>query len=268
MLVSVIIATKNEAKNLDKCLESVIRQSFSGNDIEIIVVDNNSTDTTKGMAGKYTDRVFNASPERSAQKNFGARQAAGTFLFFLDADMTLSRDVLKECIETISKDKNLIALFVPEIVTGEKFFPCVRRFERSFYDGTVIDGVRFIKKSMFEKIGGFDESLWACEDWDLDKRLKKLGKFDIIQSSLFHNESKFNLKTYLSKKSYYAKNFDAYIKKWGEDDPDIKKQFGFWYRYIGVFTENGKWKWLLRHPVLTAGMYFLRILVGIKFIFR
>jgi glycosyltransferase involved in cell wall biosynthesis len=268
MLVSVIIATKNEAKNLDKCLVSVIGQSFSGTNIEIIAVDNNSTDTTKRIAGKYTNRVFNTSPERSAQKNFGARQATGTFLFFLDADMTLSRDVLKECVETISNGKNLIALFVPEIVMGEKFFPLVRRFERSFYDGTVIDAVRFIRKETFLESGGFDEKLYAGEDWDLDKRLKKLGKFSIIKSPLYHNEEGFSLSRYLKKKSYYSQNLDAYISKWGKSDPDIKKQFGFCYRFLGVFVENGKWKRLLRHPVLTAGMYFLRILVGIKFIFR
>ena len=94
------------------------------------------------------------------------------------------------------------------------------------------------------------------------RRLKKLGKFDIIKSPLYHNESEFSLTKYLAKKEYYSKNLDAYIAKWGKNDPDIKKQFGFSYRFFGVFIENGKWKKLVRHPILACGMYFLRILVG------
>ena len=50
------------------------------------------------------------------------------------------------------------------------------------------------------------------------------------------------------------------------DDKDIKKQFGLTYRYFGVFLENGKWKKLLSHPILTVGMYFLRFLVGVSFL--
>ncbi|MDD5606665.1 MAG: glycosyltransferase family 2 protein, partial [Candidatus Pacebacteria bacterium] len=54
--------------------------------------------------------------------------------------------------------------------------------------------------------------------------------------------------------------------KWGKDDPDIEKQFGLWYRYFWVFLEDGKLKKLLAHPVLTGGMYFLRVMVGINYI--
>lgn len=268
MLVSAIISTKNEEKNIEKCLKSVINQTYPAENIEIIVIDNHSSDKTRDLALKYTEKVFIGGPERSAQKNFGVRESRGEYFLHLDADMRLSENVVNECVEKIENDKNIIALYIPEIVSGESFFSKVRRFERSFYDGTVIDAVRFIKKDKFLKTDGFDENLYAAEDWDLDKRLKKLGKFDIIESPLYHNESEFNLKKYLKKKAYYSKNLDAYIAKWGKNDRDVKKQFGLYYRFIGVFVENGKWKKIVRHPILAAGMYFLRFLVGIKFIFR
>jgi len=268
MLVSVIINTKNEEKNIEKCLKSVIGQSFPAQNFEIIVIDNNSDDKTKEIARKYTDKVFNRGPERSAQKNFGVRVSKGEYFLHLDADMTLSDNVLIECAEKVRIRKDIIALYIPEIVTGKKYFSKVRRFERSFYDGTPIDGIRFIHKEKFLESGGFDENLYAAEDWDLDKRLKKMGKFDIIKSPLYHNESEFNLKNYLRKKAYYSQNLDAYIAKWGKNDPDIKKQFGFYYRFFGVFIENSKWQKLLRHPFLAGSMYFLRILVGIKFLTR
>ncbi len=123
----------------------------------------------------------------------------------------------------------------------------------------------------------------------MDKRIKKLGVIGFLSSPendsidsdfgaflkergiepsaygtcIYHNESEFILTKYLKKKKYYAETFSPYIKKWGKNDPDLKKQFGFLYRYFIVFIENGKWKRLLMHPILSFGMYFLRILVGL-----
>jgi len=273
MLISIIIATKNEERNIEACLESVLAQTYPKENIEIIVVDNNSTDRTKEIVNEFGQRfsslnlkVFNRGPERSAQKNFGVRESKGDYFLYLDADMRLSKNVISECMAKVSQDKEIIALYIPEKISGKGFWGKVRNFERSFYDGTVIDAVRFIQKEKFWEAGGFDERLYAGEDWDLDKRLKKLGKFDIIENPLYHNEEDFSLKKYLAKKAYYLGNIEIYISKWGKDDPDIKKQFGFYYRYLGVFFENGKWKKLLRHPILAGGVYFLRFLVGLQFL--
>lgn len=265
-LISVIITTRNEEKNIRNCLESIKKQSYPSDKIEIIIVDNFSEDKTVEIARDYTDKIFVKGPERSVQKNYGVNQSKGDFFVHLDADMVLSNQVLEECVEKVKGDSNLVALYIPEIVMGDKFFSRVRRFERSFYDATPIDGVRFIKRDVFLAVGGFDERMYACEDWDITKKLKKNGKIDIIQAVLYHNEAEFNLKKYLLKKGYYSGNMDVYIEKWGKDDSDLKKQFGLYYRFIGVFLENGKWTKLIAHPILTLGMYYLRILVGASFI--
>lgn len=142
----------------------------------------------------------------------------------------------------------------------------VRDFERSFYDATCIDYVRFAKRNKFLEIGGFDETLTGPENWDFDRRIKEIGRVDIINALLYHNERAFSLKKYLKKKCYYSEFFDKYIKKWGRDDPVIKKQLGVWYRYIGVFMEDKKWRRLIRHPMSTLGMYILRLLVGLRYL--
>jgi hypothetical protein len=182
--------------------------------------------------------------------------------------MTLHREVISDCIRKITKDAEGIALYISEIVMGKKFFSKVRRFERSFYDGTVIDCVRFVKKESFIRVGGFDENLTGPEDWDLDKKIRQIGKVGLVKTPIYHNEAEFNLKNYLKKKGYYAKKFDDYIGKWGKDDKEIKKQFNIFYRFFGVFFEKDKYKKIIRHPVLSVGMYFLRFLVGIKFLFK
>lgn len=264
MLASIIITTKNEEKNLKNCLNSILSQSFPVEEMEIVVVDNDSNDGTERVALAYTEKVFNFGPERSAQRNLGAKKAQGKYVLYLDADMAISPNLIEECVNKLENNQDLIALYIPEIIYGKSLWNKVRNFERSFYNGTAIDAVRFIRKDVFEKVGGFDESLTGPEDWDLDKKIRKIGKVDIIKNPLYHNETRFNLRKYIRKKGYYAKSFKAYIKRWGKNDPDIQMQFGFIYRYLGVFWENGKWHKLLRHPLLTSGMYFLRILVGIN----
>lgn len=332
MIISIIITTKNEEKNIENCLKSIVESGieiekyrdiedrnlekksktlnlYNSIPLEIIVVDNNSTDKTKEIARKYTPKVYNFGPERSAQRNFGIKKAKGKYVMFLDADMILAPTVIREAINKFQisnskcqinskfqiPNKCLVGLYIPEIVLGNSFWSRVRRFERSFYDGTVIDCVRIVRKDIFEKVGGFDTSLTGPEDWDFDKKVRNLGKvavladydFEKINKKLekfrnleikklrkitkhpviFHNEAEFNLKKYLAKKAYYSQSFAFYIQKWGKDDPDVKKQFGFWYRYFGVFLEKGKWKRLIRHPILAAGMWFLRGLVGASYIF-
>jgi len=267
-LVNVVITTKNEEKNIENCLKSIRSQSYS--EIEIIVVDNDSSDRTKEIALKYTDKVFDKGPERSAQRNFGMMvKAQGEYVMYLDADMILSPDLVSSCVDYMQKE-NCAALHISEIVLGQSFWSKVRRFERSFYDGTAIDGARFFRKDIFMRVGGFDESMSGPEDWDIDKKIKQIGQIGLVPAEgeravIFHNEAEFNLKKYLGKKAYYAQSFDSYINKWGENDPDIKKQLGLYYRFWGVFTERGKWTKMILHPFFTLGMFFLRFLVGVSF---
>lgn len=266
--ITIIINTKNEEKHIKRCLDSICSQNYPSEKIEIIVVDNASQDKTKEVSLKYTDKVYDKGPERSAQKNFGAKRAKGEWLLFIDADMVLSRDLVKNCVDAITGKEKIAGLFIREIVMGKKFWSRVRRFERSFYDGTVIDAVRFVRKSAFEDVEGFDEKLYACEDWDLTKRMEEKGDFVKVKSVIYHNEEEFNVKRYLNKKNYYIQNMEVYIKKWGKIDSDLKKQFGIAYRFFGVFIEDGKWKKLLAHPVMAIGMYYLRFLVGVKFLLK
>jgi len=300
--VSVVVTTKNEAHNIGNCLASVAAQDYPAEFLEIIVVDNGSADETKAIARRFTDLVFDKGPERSVQRNFGLLEAAtGGLVLFLDADMILSKTVVRRCADRLAAGRH-VALHIPEIVLGADYFPSVRRFERSFYDGTVIDGARFIRKDALAAVGGFDASLTGPEDWDLDKKLKGLGSigllsrydFDAVDAYvaglppdgfldaligfeaasgqdtplLFHNEAAFHLGRYLKKKTYYTGSAEAYIAKWTRQDPDIRRQYGAAYRFFGVFLENGRYRRLLAHPGKAFGMYFLRFLVGAMFLAR
>ena len=262
--VSVIVPTKNSIRTIRDCLSSIKKQTYSN--LEIIVVDNQSADGTFEAAKEFTEKCYDHGPERSAQRNFGAAKASGKFLLFIDSDMILTPKVVEECASSCM-EKDAVGVYIPEKIIGEGFLIKVRNFEREFYTGTVIDAVRFIRKDIFESVNGFDEMLTGPEDWDLDRRIKEQGKFMIINSPLLHNEGEFDVNTYTGKKEYYIKKgLETYKKKWGNDTV-VKMQLGAYYRLWRVFTENGKWKRLLRHPILMAGMYYLRLRVGFVYVF-
>jgi glycosyltransferase involved in cell wall biosynthesis len=218
--------------------------------------------------------------------------ASGKYVVYFDADMILTPGLIEQCVEQM-EGKEIVALYVPEIILGKSLFSRVRRFERQFYDATPIDAVRFIRKDTFVDSGGFDEILFASgsgEDWDLDKKIRLLGTVELLTSKtwefkshtwiiaiaakhgvilkkdwqgVLHNESTVKMINYLKKKRYYSTGFSGYISKWGKNDPDIRKQFGFFYRSLGVFIEYRKWKLLIRNPILYMLTIILKLTVVI-----
>jgi glycosyltransferase involved in cell wall biosynthesis len=289
-LVSVVVTTKNEERNIENCLRSIRMQTYKH--IEVIVVDNFSSDRTAVLARPLSDIVVDMGPERSRQRNHGLCELSqGFYALFIDADMVLAPQTIEQCISTM-KTSSAVALHIDEIVLGVGFLAKIRRFERSFYSGTVIDGARFFERSVFCGIGGFDESLPpGPEDWDLDKRLKSLGliallrnhaapsswgmssfveekgvRFDPTYVGVYHNEDEQSLRRYLQKKAYYGPSMSKYIEKWTNEDADVERQLGLMYRYFRVFIENRKWRKVLKHPLLFICVFLLRGLVGIAYV--
>lgn len=263
LIVSVIITTKNEDKNIENCLRSIKSQTFKN--IELIVVDNFSEDKTAEIAKKHDAKVYFKGSERSSQRNYGAQVASGKYLLYLDADMILGPNAIEECVEKCGVDR-VDALYVPERIVGEGFWIKVRDFERSFYTGTVVDAVRFVRRDLFLRVGGFDESLVGPEDWDFDRRVRKIGRTGIVDTPLYHNEGRFNMKRYLKKKNYYSNGVKNYVRKWGPSDQETTKQVGVWYRLMGIFVEKGKWKKLVRNPLFMIAMYYLRLRVALTYL--
>ena len=151
-LISVIVTTRNNHQTLDACLRSIAAQSY-GN-IELIVVDNNSSDDTKDIAKRYTKLVFDKGPERSAQRNFAVAKASGDYVCIIDSDMELSEDVIASCVETVTEHK-YGAVIIPEESFGEGFWAQCKKLERSFYVGVDwIEAARFFDKKIYHQAGG------------------------------------------------------------------------------------------------------------------
>lgn len=252
MIVSVIITTKNEEKNIRRNLESINRQSFEN--IETILVDNNSTDKTVEIAKTFTNKVYIKGPERSVQRNFGVDKSMGDYLLILDADMELGRDVVKSCVENIDGHA---ALIIPEKTLGSSFMARLRNFEREMYVGdATIEVARFFKREVFEEFEGYDEGLTGAEDYDLPARISKKYSIGWSKGNIYHHEAELTLIQLLKKKFYYASRSVSYADK----HPDlIFKQGTIIFR--NAYLKHAKN--FFKQPVLGLSFLFVRFLVMI-----
>ncbi|MBF0553514.1 MAG: glycosyltransferase [Nitrospirae bacterium] len=279
-IISIIIPTYNSEFIIGMCIKAIRDQTYPVEKVEIIVVDNESKDRTQSIAVSMGATVINVGgnpPQACKQRNLGAISAKGDYLYFLDHDMELSKDLLIDLSNNIRSAKGKIdAWYVPEkIYSYNNAWKNIRTFERSFYNATVIDAVRVIKKEVFFKTDMYDESLSAGPaDWDMDNQLK-LHKYSlgIINSCVYHHEERLTIIKYIYKKSTYVGGIDVYKNKWISIDKNvfehvIKKQFDPYYRIIGVFIEKGKWKKIILNLHLFIPMIMIRAIIGAMYILK
>lgn len=246
LLVSVIVPTRNSSKFLDQCLLSIKNQSYQN--IEIIVVDNNSTDDTKDIAKKYTDKVFNQGPERSAQTNFGATQAQGEYVYKVDSDFVLDSAVVAECIEKVQEGFDAVVVHnSPDIRVS--WIAKIRKFEVDMYKYDITySSARFVRKTVYEAIGGFNSKITAGEDFDFQNKLNRQGyKTGFVDAEALHLGEPTSIWRHMMKYYDYGKDFVHYKQ---ENKEESKEQLGI---IRPVYLRN--WKKFLTHPIL--GLSFI-----------
>lgn len=250
-LVSVIIPTRNSNRTIETCLKSIKKQTYKN--LEVIVVDNFSSDETSIKARRLTNKVFQKGPERSAQRNYGAKKSSGKYIVWIDADMVLAPTVIEECVKEILKNHGLKALIIPEVSIGEGFWAACKTLEKRCYiEDEKIEGLRFIEKDTFFKVGGLSENFIAGEDWDFTSRVREYGyKIGRIKSVVYHHEGRLDLLTNLKKKYYYATKSLPYINRHIKGIADI-----ILFIFRPAFFRN--WRLLVADPIHTLGLIFMK----------
>lgn len=245
-LVSVIIPTCNSVATLRRCINSVREQTYES--IEIIVVDNHSTDGTLELAGELADLAITAGNERSAQTNAGVRAAQGEWIYRVDSDFLVERDVVSEAIATALTENFDAILVHNESDPTVSRWARARAFERAMYRGDDTNvATRFLKKSLFERVGGFDESLIAGEDYDLHQRVLDAGaRMGRVEASELHLGEPRSLREVIEKHFFYGREMRRYTAKHG------KKTVAQLSPVRPAFLSS--WRTLLRHPLRTAEM--------------
>lgn len=184
-MVSIVIPTLNEEKNLPRLLESIAEQSFR--DYEIIVADAESEDRTRRIAEEYGCRITGGGRPPGVGRNKGAEKARGSHILFLDADVVLPHDFLKDFMEEFEKRNLSVGSCYSLPLTDKKvdyfLYGTVNWYFRAVQlaiphaPGYCI----MVKREIHEKIGGFDERIKLAEDMDYVRRAAKFGRFRYLK---------------------------------------------------------------------------------------
>ncbi|MGI9553882.1 MAG: glycosyltransferase [Thermodesulfobacteriota bacterium] len=175
---SVIVPTFNRKDFLRTSIDSVLNQTYR--DFEIIVVDDGSTDHTVTLLTDYRGRginyIFTDHLGVSHARNTGIRISRGAYIAFLDSDDRWDERKL-EIVRQYIKNFPEISIFHTDEIWYRKGKILKQKEKHKRFDGYVYPNclplcsigmsTSVVKRELFEKIGNFDESLPACEDYDL-----------------------------------------------------------------------------------------------------
>lgn len=185
MILSIIIPTYNEEEYLPILLDSIKKQNFD--DYEIIIADANSTDKTCEIAENY-DCIIVEGGLPAVGRNNGAKVAKGDILLFLDSDLKLTEDYLRDAIYEFQMERLGIAITQMKPLSeksqdrllhylANKFMIGVEKFKPH---GAGCYGI-LVKREIHEKYGGFNEELNFGEDSDYISRLGKVERFKVLR---------------------------------------------------------------------------------------
>lgn len=229
MKLSIIIPCKNEEKYIGKLFES-LRGQYLPKGTEIIVADAGSTDKTIKIIDAYSHLlplklVKGGLP--SVGRNNGARVSNGDILLFLDADCYFkSNTVILESYISVKNGKKLVGALL-NIENNFKvrlmyfFSNLIIRLSR-LDSPFVVGGFFMIKKDIFDKLGGFDETLMHCEDYFLSKQVNSKD-FGVINQYVYTDDRRFKKLGYFGLMKYFINNI---IKR--NNKEYFKKDIGYW----------------------------------------
>jgi glycosyltransferase involved in cell wall biosynthesis len=213
--ISVVIPVYNAEKTLDKCLRAVFNSGFQ--DFEVLVVDDDSKDSSMKIAEQFPCKLLTLTRNQgpSVARNWGARNARGEIILFIDSDIVIQRDTLDLFVDSLKSYTAVFGIYTQKPGT-DNLLSLYQNFyaHRSMRDTNELTTMLYsycvaIRKDTFLEIGGFDET-WrrpTFEDVQLGLRLTENGQKICLNKSIevVHHPN-FNMKRFI--KNYFYKSLD------------------------------------------------------------
>ena len=254
-LVSIVVVTLNASKLLKVLFESIEKQNYKN--IEVVINDDLKTvDDTKELISEWQKKFpityINKNSRLGEGRIEGAKVAKGEYLMHIDADMRLTENLITDCIRII--DEGADAVKINEEVIGEGFWTKCKWLEKKcyFYDEGVTSP-RFFKTTAYFEVGGHNPNLALSEDKDIDLKFKDNKKvMKWTDEIMYHDERRISIiKTYKNK-FYWSQTGFEFLK----EQPKAAWKQALFVLFRPAYFKS--WKLLLRHPLLTIGMYMLK----------
>jgi len=236
-LMSIVIPVKNGAATLESCLRSIKRSYYKN--FEVIVVDDHSTDGTVEIATQHHCTVLAAEEGSGANnaRNFGARQAKGEILVFLDSDIVVARETLLGIVETLEDPFTDAVVGIYTAKHRHETF--VSQYKNLWVRYSYIKSppaidwlfgaISGIKRPVFEKLGGFNTALLARhghDDIELGKRFAQ-AKLNIVLNMEIEVEhlKHYTLLSFIKNEFHRSVGFAELATKFGETTQSLKRGF-------------------------------------------
>lgn len=229
--ISIIIACYNAEKYIIETLESVIKQTYSN--FEIIAIDDGSTDNTLSILKKYQKNdthinIISQSNQHCTKARInGITHSKGKYIIFLDSDDIIAPTYLEKCNDVLERNPDISIVYAKARLFGRInkswFLP---KFNiKRFLLGNCIYVSSLIRKSDYDKVGGFDERLSVLEDWDLFiSIIKNGGKVYKIEEELFF---------------YRKRNDETSVTDTASKEITSDNQFIIYKKHYEFYKENG-----------------------------
>ncbi|MEM1442308.1 MAG: TIGR04283 family arsenosugar biosynthesis glycosyltransferase [Verrucomicrobiota bacterium] len=190
--LSVIIPTLNEAEKLSETLACFQKLEST----ELVVVDGGSADETVLIAETEGVRVLSTSePGRARQMNLGASETSGDVLLFLHGDTQVPKASLEHLQKALEADRELLGGgFARRFDSSSlllRFTSWCADFRGRWWGLFLGDQGIYVRRSAFEKLGGFDAAVYPGEDLDFSYRLSRLGKTRLISPPVMSSARRF-----------------------------------------------------------------------------
>jgi len=241
-LVSVIIPTYNRAEYVSQAVQSVLNQTYG--QIETIVVDDGSSDSTPEVLSKYQDQIdymYQERSERSKARNEGFRHSKGDFIAFLDSDDVWLPTKIEKQVRVLNEYPNVGLVYTGVQFIDSRGAPCSQELRwdepvrEALYEDLMTHNVItgslssiLVLRQCLERVGLFDESMVACEDLDLYRRIAKYYGFHKIDLPLV----KIRIHGANTQGGFatMAKGWETTIRKISQDTP---REFEY-YKYEAI----------------------------------
>lgn len=234
--ITVVIPTYNRASIVSRAVESVLAQTHD--DHEIILVDDGSTDDTKGRLARYGSRIryiYQENRGPSSARNAGLVNAQGRYIAFCDSDDRFLPSKLEKQIAYVRNNPDCHFLYTwyynvnehGEITKLRKPATCQSQEQLQYYlftrKFTIRTSTVLVDRSCFDRAGFFNEKYWYSQDWDMWLRLAAHYQGYCLEEALaeywLHQENRSSL----SVRTYHPEIRESILKLYGWSDQTLAR---------------------------------------------